>query len=142
MFRQLPFDKTVPYRRNMRQISSAKLRGIRVTKRDSIESQQNIPSQCVSRPVFQFQLSDAASSPEFFLYFLLFSLSLFLSLYLLSLWDGESEVWNSNTGKVSPRITLSRLYRGPSSMVEILGILSWHGLLLFIGYASDWIFRQ
>lgn len=70
------------------------------------------------------------------------SLFLPLFLYLLSLWDGESEVWNSNTGKVSPRITLSRLYRGPSSMVEILGILSWHGLLLFIGYASDWIFRQ
>lgn len=85
MFRQLPFDKTVPYRRNMRQISAAKLRGIRVTKRDSIESQQNIPSQCVSRPVFQFQLSDAASSPEFFLYFLLFSLSLSLSLSLITL---------------------------------------------------------
>lgn len=30
-------------------------------------------------------------------------------------------------GKFQPRITLSRLYRGPSSMVEILGILSRHG---------------
>lgn len=69
----------------MRQISAPKLRrysGRKGIRWKSAESQQNIPSQCVSRPVFQFQLSDAASSPEFFLYFLLFSLSLSPSLSL------------------------------------------------------------
>lgn len=80
----------------MRQISASKLRGIRDEKgfaRSRRNPNKIFPANVY--PVFQFQLSDAASSPEFFLYFLLFPLSFYLSISHHS--GTESEVWNSNT---------------------------------------------
>lgn len=62
------------------------------------------------------------------------SLSLFL--YLLSLRDGESEVWNSNTGKVSaknnvvPVVSWAKFHGGNSWY----SFATWLSLLLFIGY--------